>query len=161
MATNPWHSLLFSCSVLLPCTVVKALWEPEAAGGLPSLALSLPFASLSGSRFLFAPFEFNFDPQQTLTCVIKELDCNRFKKETEISIPTMKQREIVLSEFNFGKNFFLSWRIVDLQCCVSFRRTAKWFSYIYVYIYIYIFFFRFFSIIVYYKILNTVPCAMQ
>ena len=28
-------------------------------------------------------------------------------------------------------------------------------------IYIYIFFFRFFSIIVYYKILSIVPCAIQ
>ena len=34
---------------------------------------------------------------------------------------------------------------------------------VYIYIYIYIFFFRYFSIIGYYKILNTliVPCAMQ
>ena len=31
--------------------------------------------------------------------------------------------------------------------------------YIYIYIYIYIFFFRFFSIIVYYKILTIVPCV--
>ena len=44
--------------------------------------------------------------------------------------------------------FFLLfyWHVVDLQCCVTFRCTAKWFSYIY------IFFFRFFSHISYYKI---------
>ena len=51
--------------------------------------------------------------------------------------------------------FFFNWSIVDLQCCVSFRCTAKWVSYIC------IFFFRFFSTIGYYKILNMVPCAIQ
>ena len=34
---------------------------------------------------------------------------------------------------------FFYWNIVDLQCCVGFRYTAKWFSFIYIYIYIYIF----------------------
>ena len=56
--------------------------------------------------------------------------------------------------------FFLNWSIVDLQYCVSFRCTAKWFSYSYICIYLYSFF-QFFSIIVYYKILNIVPCAIQ
>ena len=50
-----------------------------------------------------------------------------------------------------------NWTAVDLQCCVSFRNTAKWFSYICVSVYIYI---LFFSIIAYYKILNIVPCAL-
>ena len=30
--------------------------------------------------------------------------------------------------------FILYWCMVDLQCCVSFRCTAKWFSYAYTYI---------------------------
>ena len=30
--------------------------------------------------------------------------------------------------------FFLYWSIVDLQCCVNFCYTAKWFSYTYTYI---------------------------
>ena len=33
---------------------------------------------------------------------------------------------------NLKKLFY--WRIVDFQCCVSFRCTAKWLSYIYIYI---------------------------
>ena len=38
--------------------------------------------------------------------------------------------------FNF---FFFNWIIVDLQCCVSFRWTAKWFIYTYIsYTFIYI-----------------------
>ena len=47
--------------------------------------------------------------------------------------------------------FFCNWSIVDIQCCVSFRYLAKWFSYIK--------FSRFFSLIDYYRILSTVPCA--
>ena len=60
------------------------------------------------------------------------------------------------------------WCVVDLQRCVNFRHTAKWFKYRHVlYIYIYthththtyitcIFFFRFFSLIGF-----RVPCAIQ
>ena len=36
--------------------------------------------------------------------------------------------------FSFFRTLFY-WSIVDLQCCVSFRCTAKRFSYIYIYIY--------------------------
>ena len=49
--------------------------------------------------------------------------------------------------FHFFK-FIFYWSIVDLQWHVSFRYTAKWFSYIYIYI------FRFFFYICYYKILR-------
>ena len=31
--------------------------------------------------------------------------------------------------FNTIRGFFFNWSIVDLQCCVSFWCTAKWFSY--------------------------------
>ena len=50
---------------------------------------------------------------------------------------------------------FFNWSIVDLQCCVSCWCTAKWFSYTYILL------FRFFSIIVYYEILNIVSCAIH
>ena len=32
-----------------------------------------------------------------------------------------------------GLSFFLNWSIVDLQYCISFRCTTKWFSFIYIY----------------------------
>ena len=41
------------------------------------------------------------------------------------------------------------WSIIDLQYCINFCCTAKWF------------FFTLFSIIVYHGILNMVPCAIQ
>ena len=48
------------------------------------------------------------------------------------------------------------WSIVDLQCCVSFKCTAKWFSYKSIYI-----LFPIFSIMDYHRILNIALCAMQ
>ena len=36
--------------------------------------------------------------------------------------------------------FFFNRNVVDLQCCVNFCRTAKWFSYTYIYILFYILF---------------------
>ena len=55
------------------------------------------------------------------------------------------------------------WSIVDLQCCVNFCCIAKWFRYIYIHIHIYTYtyiFSTFFSIMVYHRILNIVPCAI-
>ena len=54
--------------------------------------------------------------------------------------------------------FNFNWRIVDLQCYVSFRLTAKSISYTYINI---PFFFRFFSLIGHYRVLSRVPCAIQ
>ena len=55
----------------------------------------------------------------------------------------------VLSHYGFLK-FLFYWNIVDLQCCIYFFCTAKWFSYTYMqthtHIHIYTFFFLFFSI---------------
>ena len=42
-----------------------------------------------------------------------------------------------------------NWSIVDLVCCVSFRCTAKWFSYTYIYIY-------FFQILFPYRLLQNI-----
>ena len=62
-----------------------------------------------------------------------------------------------LKWFSFFKYY---WCIVDLQCCLSFGCSAKWFRYMYVCIHICILFQILFTI-GYYKILIVVPCAKQ
>ena len=76
---------------------------------------------------------------------------------------------------SFGKNFcwgvlpisfamyfqvfcFYNWSIVDSQYCVNFCYTAKWFWYTYIYVHILKILF---SIMVYHRILNIVPCVIQ
>ena len=46
------------------------------------------------------------------------------------------------------------WCIVDLQCCVSFRCMAKWFSYTYIHSFSDSF------PVGYYRILSKIPCAI-
>ena len=58
----------------------------------------------------------------------------------------------VVSFFFFTYFSFLK-NVVNLQCRVCFCCTAKWFNFMYLYIC--------FSIMVYYRILNIVPCAVQ
>ena len=64
-----------------------------------------------------------------------------------------------------ASTFSLNWSIVNLQCCVSFWYTSKWFSYIHsdlhTHTHMDIWFFMFFPILVYHKILKAVPCAIQ
>ena len=61
----------------------------------------------------------------------------------------------ILSFPSLLKKFFYRCT-VDLQCCVSLRHMAKW---LVIHIQINIFFFIFFSITIYYRVLNIVPYA--
>ena len=58
------------------------------------------------------------------------------------------------SSFFFFFGIFVYSNVVDLQHCVHFCCTAKWFCYPYIYS------FPILSIIVYHKILDMVPCAI-
>ena len=54
---------------------------------------------------------------------------------------------------SFNTFLYFYWSVVDLQCCVSFRCTAKWMSYTCIHL--------FFSHIDHYRVLSGVPCAIQ
>ena len=55
----------------------------------------------------------------------------------------------------------LNWSIVDLQCCVSFKRTATFYIYIHVYLNSLYILFPIYSFISYYNTLSRAPCATQ
>ena len=56
--------------------------------------------------------------------------------------------------FLFLEVFFsCNWRIVNVQCCVSFKYTALWFSYTYIYVCI------FFQILFRYGLLQDIECS--
>ena len=74
-----------------------------------------------------------------------------FKIDTLVSVLTFRILFFYLI-------FILYWSIVDLQYCVSFRYTAKRFSYTYTYIHS---FFRYFSHIGYHRIVSRFSCAIQ
>ena len=81
-----------------------------------------------------------------------------WETEESLKLPFCKRHLHYKGNFHFFHS--LNWSTVDLQCCVSFY-TEKWFKYIHTYIYIYIFFFIVFSIMVYHRILNIIPCTVQ
>ena len=62
---------------------------------------------------------------------------------------------IVFKYFPSVKKLFY-WNIVELQCCGNFCYTAK-----FIHVYIYTFFFTFLSIMVYPRMVSTVPCPIQ
>ena len=75
---------------------------------------------------------------------------------SRLSAPLKKQ-----TAFSFFKFLKLSWNKVDLPCCINFCCTSKWVRYTHTHTHTHIFFFMFFLIMVSYKILNIVPCAIQ
>ena len=75
------------------------------------------------------------------------------EKPIFINGPTCPWYNPVLFFFFF--NFY--WNIVDLQCCIRFCYTVKWI----ICIHIHPLLFRFFSHRGHYRVLTTVPCAVE
>ena len=105
------------------------------------------------------------------TCCVGNIlfvECLCTKKQTAELCRIQTKKQILVFSFNrftiFLFNhvkqqytvFFFYWSIIYLQCWVNFCYTAKWLSFIYIHT-----FFIFFSIMVYLRILNIVPCAIQ
>ena len=68
-------------------------------------------------------------------CKLDQVQFHSFHKARCIYRHTHTQTHFFLAFFGFHFDFwFLWWGIVDLQCCVSFRRTATWISYTYTYV---------------------------
>ena len=105
-----WHSPW-------PCS---SAWTPRNWNGpqgvLNPTPLSSPWLSL-GPQILVLP----------LNCPIANAEVQNAPSLPETILPS-----IPLSFLIKWKNIY--WSIVDLQCCIHFRCTAKWFSYTYIYI---------------------------
>ena len=72
----------------------------------------------------------------------------------------------IFSHFYGSFSSFKNWNRVDLHCCVSFKCTAKWISFIYIHTSTYLSIYLTCSLkilfhISHYRALNRVPCAIQ
>ena len=56
----------------------------------------------------------------------------RPRDRTRVSYVSCTVRRVLYHQFVVLLFFFFNWSRADLQCCVSFRCTAKWFSYTYI-----------------------------
>ena len=66
----------------------------------------------------------------------------------------LRERVLPLYKLMINNSKTIFWNIVDLQCCVRFRCTAKWFNYTYIYSHIYM---NIYSFIMINNFLNYAP----
>ena len=159
----PWYISSFSISLFSPppflfkvlSSFSWAMWQPPTRA--PCLHLPLP--------------KTHFYHRE---CGALSLMCQSYLAAHVFKVLLVISHDIYFCGCLCGKLFSFYWSIADLQCCVN-CCTAKWSSYththiyiIYIYIYIYIythththththtFPFRFFSVMIYHRILNIV-----
>ena len=110
---------------ILSSLVVYSLARMKAQWGRPSSLLTKKVCHLewvsSGITLVFIE----------LSLVLSQkLVCSRFDYLGEALVTRECQVYGLLCLF-----FFFNWNIVGLQCCVSFRYTAKWFNCTYIFIF--------------------------
>ena len=134
LAEFPYKGLLLLLSCLFASVTLHTHFLSHSFSDAVLLFLS-PLASLTLAYFLSQnsfphlyffestlPSSYSFTPVLLLILATAASLCVSFHFNCEKNL------------FFFYLIFILYWNIVDLQCCVSFRCAAKWFSYTYTYI---------------------------
>ena len=142
-----------------PLTRTSSFWPGESSASqshcLSAFSQNCPWpctVKLHPTPQTFSSF---FLPSRTsqlfllLGCELWDISCNQYTLQEWGGVRAM----LWTVEKRVKIGFYCS--LVDIRYCVSFCCTAKWFSHTYVYIFI------FFSIMVYHRMLNRVPCATQ
>ena len=165
-----WYTLLYSrnrCDIVNQLYANKIFFQNFSRGHIPFYIPTNKVRELQLLCILAATLYFgNFYFSHSNRCVVVISRISLMVNNVEhlfmglIAIFAFSLVKYLLksfTHFNISFFYFFNWNIIDLQHCISFWCMAKWFSYTY----INIFFFIFFSIMVYYRTLNIVPCAIR
>ena len=135
---KPGLSLLFLCQLMVGSPIRPLAWEPPYAMGM----------TLKKKKKKYLKVEM---PPWSMGCRMDAVLAAGMKT-TLISLYISIRAPGWPGALSMSNHIFkFYWSMLDLQGCVHFCFTAQWFSYTCV----------FFSIMVYYMILNTVPYDIQ
>ena len=108
-------------------------------------------------------FMFPWPWAMSLRSYIFVQSCFKMIKAILIMISLWEKSPMIRTILFFFKHLkIFNWNVVSLQCCLSFRYTAKWFSYTYIYSFSDSFNYRLLQDIEYSSLCDTVgPCCLS